>query len=282
MISILQEQLFRLKKSKLFWVMLILCAAAPLLSLLLTLFIAAVVGGFAGDVSGETVTAIDILRELNVIAGEQSMLTEFAQLLSDFSLFALITSSVVLSKEFTDGTMRNVILANKSRRQMYFAYLCVALLIGVTYMLATFAAIMLICAPICGFGSLSAGEATSACFCSLALGLLATVFVQSCVCMFLFTVRKQWATVLFPLLICMFAPGIIEIIVSAIDITSLIKDGSILPETIKSWIPLVNANLYNSASIDGALVGKIALYYSLFSAVFITSGYFTFEKVDLK
>lgn len=45
---------------------------------------------------------------------------------------------------------------------------------------------------------------------------------------------------------------------------------------------LYNATIYDAGAIDGALVGKIALYYLLFTAVFTVSGYFSFEKADLK
>jgi len=277
MISILQTELFRLRKSKIFWIMLGLCVALPLLSLALTLSTAGIIDGIIENTPGAG-SLIDLLREMDLT---NFALSDFSTLLNDAAFMALICTSVVLSKEFTDGTMRNVILANKSRRQTYFSYLITAVAVGTLYMLTYFAVIMVVYAPIYGFGSSTAGEAASACFCSLALGLISLIFVETCMCMFLFGVRKQWATILFPILICIFAPAITTTIVTVIN-AIMSATGSIVSDAVISWIPFVNASLYNAAKIDGGLVGKIALYYLLFSALFVVCGYFTFEKTDLK
>lgn len=45
---------------------------------------------------------------------------------------------------------------------------------------------------------------------------------------------------------------------------------------------MADVMIYDAGKIDGGLIGKIALYYLLFSGIFVVSGYFTFEKADLK
>ncbi|MCM1533236.1 MAG: ABC transporter permease [Corallococcus sp.] len=270
MISILRVELFRLKKSGLFWTMLGLCFAFPLLGFLSTI-------AFIGNV-GEGVTVIDILKNAAVT---ESYLSSLTDILSNASLFSLITVSIFLSKEFADGTVRNVILANKSRAQLYFSYYIIALFVGITYLLAQFIPVALIIAPVCGIGAMSAGEVVTSCLCSFALGLFAVLFTQSCVCMFLFGVRKQWAAWLLPLLVCAFGPAIFETIV-AIRELAMAFNGVELSYAVKSWIPFVNANLFQPNAIDGGLILKIILYYGVFSAIFVASGYFTFEKADLK
>ncbi|MCM1360209.1 MAG: ABC transporter permease [Corallococcus sp.] len=277
MISILSAELYRLKKSKIFWILLGLCVALPLISLVITLALVGIIETIFDDTLGMGAIG-ELLRAMDMT---NLALTDLSALLNDAALLALICSGVVLSKEFTDSTMRNVILANKSRRQMYFAYLLTAIIIGASYMMTYFATILIIYAPIYGFGDITAGQAASACFCSLALGLLTIAFAESCVVMFLFSIKKQWATILFPMLICMFAPGIVESIVSLVQIVMMFQN-QVLDEAVISWLPFANVQLYNSSSIDGGLVGKIALYYILFTAVFIVSGYYTFEKKDLK
>lgn len=279
MINILNTELFRLKKSKLFWALLICCAALPILSLLLTLGLTGLIESILESIDGtENMDILQLLKEMDLT---NLALQEFSSLLNNPSLLALICTGVVLSKEFTDGTVRNVILANKSRKQLYFAYWIISMIVGVTYLLASFAVILILYAPIYGFGQSTAGEAASAVFCSLALGLLTVAFAESCVCMFLFTVRKQWATVLLPLLVCAIAPSIINTVVTII-IAVMGLNGQTVSQVALSWIPLVNAQLYNPAQIDGGLVGKIAMYYALITGGFIALGYFGFEKADLK
>lgn len=277
MISILRVELFRLVKSKLFWIMLGVCFALPLLS---SLFVVGFIGIF-DNIANDMPEFADLSYMLHSIGMASSTLAELASIASNVSLLSLISASVILSKEFTDGTVRNAILANKNRAQLYFAYLIISLMIGTAYTIAFFAATLIFVAPIFGFEGLSAGDAAAACFSSLALGLFAVLFVQTCVTMFLFAVRKQWATVLFPILICRFVPSIFTGIVTMLTLGEAIQ-GGVLSETVTSWMPFVNASYFNPAAIDGGLIGKIIMYYAVFSSVFVVSGYFTFKKADLK
>lgn len=270
MLDIIKVELYRLKKSVLFWVMFGISAAIPLLNVLLTLAITAAAGSIEGG-----------LLQMMGLDVTSSLLQQMTQVTSDAMLLALITAGVVLSREFVDGTMRNVVLANKTRAELYFSYLITALFVAVTYMSAFFVTSLLFGATIFGFGSLSAGEAISACLCSFALGLLAAAFVQSCVCMFLFGVRKQWATILFPILICIFAPSLVQSIIQIISMVAAIQGNVVSTEALR-WIPFVNMMEYNPANIDGVIVGMNVLYMCVFTAVFVVSGYYTFKKADLK
>lgn len=270
MIDIIKVELFRIKKSKLFWVMFGLTVASPLLSVFLYLVVAESVSG-GGSIGV-------ILRNSGLTV---SLIGDMAGIMSDSALWALIASGVILSKEFVDGTMRNVLLANKSRAQLYFGYLLTSLIISVTYLMAHFITTLLIAAPIFGFGTLSSAEALSACLCSFALGLFASMFVQSCMCMFTFGMRKQWAAVIMPLIVCLFGPSIIQGIANVIIMIKSLNGLSVSMEAAR-WIPFAVESLYNAAEIDGVVAGMDVLYLSVFTAVFVVSGYFTFKKADLK
>ena len=154
MINILRTEFFRLKKSKLFWIFFGICCGLPLLSALLNLAMAGIIESITE--LPEMSDLAELLRSLNVTT---TTLSELSSLMSDAALFSLICSSVFLSKEYTDGTKRNVLLANKSRKEMFFSYLIVAIVIGVSYLTAFFAATMLFVATLFGFGDLSAGAA---------------------------------------------------------------------------------------------------------------------------
>ena len=276
MINVLRLEFFRLKKSKLFWILLGVTALLPVISALATTLRLSVIDAITSSGS-EMSGALEQFRS----AVTTSIMSSLGMIGYGATLLPLITASVVLSKEFADGTMRNAILANKKRSELYFAYVTVAFTVGAAYMSAFMMTSLIIIAPIYGFGDLTAGQIVSAIFCSLALGLLSIAFAQSCVCMFLFAVRKQWATILFPILITLLVPDIMQTAIILIT-TILGFQGDTLSYTAMSWIPFYNASLFNAGAIDGALVGKIALYDLLFTAVFTVSGYFTFEKADLK
>ena len=58
--------------------------------------------------------------------------------------------------------------------------------------------------------------------------------------------------------------------------------GKVMQTGALRWIPFINMSQYNPANIDGVIVGMNILYMSVFTAVFVVSGYFTFKKADLK
>ena len=269
MIDIIKVELFRLVKSKAFWIMLGIAAACPILLILINAF--AVIGyGVDGNI-------ISLLRG----AGITNILLQYTTTISnDVVLLAVISSAVILSREFSDGTMRNVVLANKSRTALYFAYLIVAMLIAIAYLAAFYAVLLIIVAPIFGFNA-SAGKAATAVFSSFGLGIIALLFMESAVCMFLFGTRKQWATILFPLLIWFLVPTTIAQILEIVT-SSLAEKGETLSLAAQRWIPFVNMEFSSPINIDGAIAGINVMYLSIFTAVFTVSGYYTFKKADLK
>ena len=269
--DIMKLELFQLKKSKLFWIMLALSFALPIFSMLLVLMFLA---------------AFNItLGPLNALFESIPLITIFLQSMAEISsisgILALITMGVVLGKEFSGGTVRNIITANKSRRALFFSYFFVSLIVGVSYFLCHFMAIMLVGAPIFGFSILTAKQSLVAVFSSLGIGMLALIFTQSCVCMFLFCVRKQWAAIVLPLLIVVLVPSVFTLIVNMYS-NVLLAGGMTTSYHSLYWVPFANLSLFFPASADGELIGAIVMYYVIFITVFIVSGYFTFKKADLK
>lgn len=271
MIDIIKVELYRLKKSKIFWILLGLSAACPLLQTLLSVLAYLLAFGTEGNV-------LEMLRG----AGITKLLLQDATIISnDVTLLTVIATAVVLSKEFADGTARNVILANKSRTEMYFAYMITSLFVAITYLAAFFAVTLVVIAPVFGFGGASAGKVAVACFSMFGLGLLASIFMITCVCMFLFGVRKQWATILFPLLIWFLVPTVFSTVVNLISM-SLLESGQTLPLALQRWIPFVNMQFCDPLNIDGAIAGINVMYLTIFSGAFTATGYYTFKNADLK
>ncbi len=268
--GILQLQLFRLKKSTLFWVFLGLCAVLPVFSVLLIFGLDAIMGAI-GDVS---------LVE-NMGNSLYTSMTQFSSYSTNSALFAMICSSIVLSKEFSQGTVRNTILANKSRTQVFFAYSITALLIGTSYFVVNFVMEFAMLAPVMGFGTLPAGQATSVILCSFAMGLGATLFTQSLVCMFLFCTRKQAATIAWPLVISLVGVGIVASIIEEI-LFAVEMGGKVVSQTVLDCLPFYNLYMTAGTIPSGLAMGMVILYDVVFAALFFGLGYLSIRKADLK
>ncbi len=268
--GILQLQLFRLKKSTLFWVFLGLCAVLPVFNLLLILGLDALMDAI-GDVS----------LVANMGDSLYASMTSFASYSSNAALFAMICSSILLSREFSQGTVRNAILANKSRTQVFLSYSITALLIGASYFVTNFVFEFAMLAPVMGFGTLPAGEATSVILCSFAMGLGATLFTQSLVCIFLFGTRKQAATIAWPLVISLVGVGIVASIIEEI-LFAMEMSGKSVSQTVLDCLPFYNLYMIVGTIPNGLAMGMVILYDVVFSALFFGLGYISIKRASLK
>lgn len=155
------------------------------------------------------------------------------------------------------------------------------MIIAVSYYLTEFVLRLALYGAMLGFGAETAATSATNIFTYFALGLCSILFVQTCVCMFLFTTRKQSLTIVLPLLICLLAPsiltGIIELIINAATYAGNAPSAKAL-----ECIPFYNLSVLNPSQPSGLNVGMIALYDILFAGVFFVSGFFLFQKADLK
>lgn len=271
MIHILKTEMFRLKKSGLFWAMLGVVATMPLVSVLLNVLLFNFVSLDASNMSVQY-DVWELMRTSNITIETLSALPS----LTGDSLFALICTSVFLSKEFGGGTFRNMLLANRSRRDVYISFLLIAVTIGAAYLGASFVSTLLFNALVFGFGTIGAAKVVTACVLSLTLGLISVIFLQSMMCMFMFGTRKLAVALACPLVFCIFAPAMLYSFVETF------AQFGIVTEADMSWVPLYNLNMLDFTAIDGALIGKILLYLVPLTALFISLGWITFRKADLK
>ena len=271
MISILQTEFFRLKKSKLFWSLLAVTAALPLVSALLNLGLFMLAENVY-QADGLEIDIWEMLHSSDMLGAGLSSLTS---MMGD-SFIALICSSIFLSKEFSGGTFRNMILANKSRRELYLSFLTIAIVIGAAFLGVSFVSTFVFWSAIFGFGGLSATTVITACILSLAMGLVSTIFVQTMMCMFMFGTRKLAVALVCPLVIAIIAPSIFF---SFIDTLTAFE---VLDAAGLSWIPLYNTGLLSVTDVDGALIGKILMYNVPLSVFFGFMGWVRFRQADLK
>ena len=276
MFNVLGAQLYRLKKSKLFWALFIVTAVLPILGMILMTGLMSILSDlFAEDGS--------ILALIQMEGGELTLssLGNMVSLSSDAALFSILCSSIFLSGEFSGGAIRNMVLANKSRTQIFLSFFSISLIIGFSYFGVSYLSTLACYGIIIGFEGVTAAQAVSGCFVSLFLGLLTIILAQSCVCLLLFGTRRTGATVAIPLLLLLFAPSIITTIV---DIVVSLK--AVVGQTVSSaslgWIPLYNMGMFNASHLDGGLIGKIILYNVPLAALLATLSWLSIKKCDLK
>ncbi len=274
MSNILAVEFYRLKKSKLFWILLGVTAALPLLAGLFELAVIELMDDLFEMMASEAWVIAD---QMNLTT---QALSSFGQLLPDFELFALIFTSIFLCREFSFGTFRNALAANRSRMELYVSYLLIALTVGFAYMGAEMLTTVIFYGASFGFVGLSAAQSVAAVALAFAMGTVVMIFAQSLLCMLLFCTRKLAPTLACSLLICLFAPAIAEFIVTFLQIFSAAQSTQAPPDM--SWVPLYNASLLDVGNPDGALVGKILLYYLPLEALFGVLGWVAFRKADLK
>lgn len=275
MLNVLQTQLFRLKKSKLFWGLFITCAVLPILGMALLTALMGILSEFVEDTS--------ILALLQMEGGEMTLMSlgGIINLSSDATLFSIICSSIFLSGEFSGGSIRNMVLANKSRTQIFGSFLSLSLIIGYSYFGVSYVSTLACYGLVIGFKGVTVAQALSGCFVTLFLGMITVALAQSCVCLFLFGTRRTGATVAFSILTIAFAPAIITSIVEVVvNLKAVI--GQTVSTAALGWIPLYNMSMFNASAIDGGLLGKITLYNIPLAALLATLSWVSINKCDLK
>lgn len=268
MSSILYSQLFRLRKFNTFWVMLIIIATLPIFNVVLSL-----VGVYIFSVLVQgTLDPVQTYEGLTVaIMGDNVGLSTLPTLLS------LICTAIFLAREFGNGTIRNAIIANKTRKEIYLSYTIIGLIIGGTFQLANYFSYLVSYSVCCGFGKMKVFDVLGGCFSSLLLCLCCTVFIQTCTTMFLFVGRKQSTALTFPILVMVFVEGVVGMIVSIVS-AFLNEDQT----GWYQWVPLFNIEMFDATAVDPLLVCTIAVELLALSVLFVFIGWTKFRKADLK
>lgn len=275
MISILKTELFRLKKSVSFWVCFGLCAGTPLLTLLTNLSVASLEHSIDPTIS--------VWQALHTETGVLSQTIEMIYYSSDWSILAIICTATVLSIEFSYGTIRNIILANKKRSDIFLAFWLTALIICGTYFITELVAKLLFLGTTSGFGTAETGVTITALLCHFTMGITSMLCVSTMICMIAFVTKKTSLAVVFPLLLCLVAPSIILLIEQLILMIISANTPTLeISEYVYECLPVYNLNTLSETNSSGLNVAMVIIYNLLFSALFFLIGMSSFKKADLK
>ena len=264
MINVLNTLLFRIKKSKLLFVLLAFVVVLSAVESALYLGLL--------NYSGEEAEMVGQLVGGDIFSLSMSSLVRVE---SYAPMFTAIFVALFLGTDFSEGTIRNAVLSNKKRWQIYLAYVIVALGVGVLFVLAQAVASIVGIAATDGFADYSATEVLTGTFASVGLGILSSwVMAMGALCMLVATKKKALSLIL-PLASVIALSTVLEIVVLWASL-----QGSYIG--YMEWIPFVQLMFYSPVSVDGALIGKILLINGLLAVGEGVLGNFVFAKAQLK
>ena len=272
--QLLNALVFKTNKSKYFWVLLVVSASLPVVgALIINLLLIGMewLMEFAG-------TPID-LSHLT-----QSALMNFSTSVtpaSDVTLLSVIFVALFVTQEFSDGTIRNMFVANKSRKQIFASTSIGCYVATCLFQLADFAMRIVVFGLMFGFGNLTAGQVVTSLLVCFVSSLFVSIFVSACACYVAFATRKTMQSVVVPMLVCFLLPELLSTLVQ-IGVQTMPALGNVLSYEVLMWIPFGNSYLFDPTKPDFALVAILALYHTLFGTILFVLGYRKFAKADLK
>ena len=274
--KLLRADLFRMFKSKMTLVLLILCAALPLLSALLMAGLRALAG-----LAGETLTEIGILSANTQIGGAYSLST-------NVGLAIPVLAGTLVCTDFTNGTLRNKVVAGHERWKIYFSHLVVSMIFSVgfvtIYVLFTTGFSLLFLPYKSGFSSNDLRE-----FLFWAVtGTMGFVYISTVSTFFAMTTRSMAPTILFTIL-TVFALTILTSSVSVTDYGKVRHLVYFIPTfsgrffTLSNSIEILIGQFLNGVSDSRELIfAEGILSFLTFGVANTALGVILFCKRDLK
>lgn len=267
--SIVKMELFRLQKSKSFWICFGLCVGLPILGFAGMLFLLAI---------SNSVPLATLLRQLNVEGGAFMSLAEFVNYATDCNILAIICTATLLGREFRQGTIRNMVVANKSRDSIFLAFWCISLIVGTLFCLVSLVLVTVLYGAVIGFAELPSTTVFTNMLFYITMALTSTLFVQTLTCTFVVAGKKTSMAITLPILIIIFAPSVVSTVVTAV-LAALVEDAATITNALQ-YLPFANWT-FDVAHVSGANVGMIVLYNLLFTAICFVAGFFPFRKSAL-
>lgn len=276
MSNIVSAELFRLFKTKWFKKLMIAFSIVAAAIVAIAFAVIAFVIGLYGAGSEEMVW------QGYAPTASLLLLRNFGSTGTICTVFTLIAVAVFTCKELSERTVSYALVAGKSRAQIFFAYLLVGGIIGAIFFTinALFTGIGVF--VMCGLGQVAAADVISAYVTSFVIGLFATAYCVCCVVMFAFATQSQGATIMLPLVLCMFVPSGIGTIVTIAQSIATVNGYMLSAETL-SWIPFYNEQIFEPFAPNcWTEMLKVILYSAVLAGGFVGLGYVAAKKAEIK
>ncbi|MEG2014256.1 MAG: hypothetical protein RR086_00850 [Clostridia bacterium] len=180
--------------------------------------------------------------------------------------------------DFSDGTIRNKILAGKERAQIYLSNTIVSITLFFVMGLSSLVIYLTLGNLLMGFNG-SFGEVLSEITATMGLQLVISLFWISLVIMVSMLTRKASTTLIVVLLIEFLLPGILSFLLS---IVSLGGTSNWASEVLNNWIPFGQSSSLMLWPIQNSLAYKVLLVNIPLIGIFNVWGFVAFNKADIK
>lgn len=271
---LLKADLYRMCKSRLTMIALILASAFPVVVVLLYVGIRAM-AGLEPDMIGS-----ELLFNANTVIGSCYSLT------NNIGMIVPAFAGVLVCADYTNGTLRNKVIAGNRRTEIYLSHLIVSILFSVAiitiYTVLT-TALSLLLLP---FSRDPSGNLFSEVFRFAAYGTMTFVFIATVSTLFAMTFRSIAPTIIFTIV-----PAILLLTANSV---LLMIDYSAYKYLVY-FIPTFGANFFNlnSAGLFDLMGGGVSgsdtlifaegmLSYLFFGALNTVLGILIFNKRDVK
>lgn len=264
MISVISSLLYRLFRSVYFYVCLAIAVFAPLLqagTIKLLLI-------FAQSLPGAETVAL-AADPLTLLAAETNVTSTMATLV-------VIAVGLLIGSDFSQGLVRNAIIANKKRTEIYGAYMISMVILILIYCTAGMLSASVLYISILGnIYEYSAGYYIGSAFAFYGLQLLSMTLIGT-MTVFLCVGFKRVST---PLILGLLIVNVgLPLILAGSQLTVIFGTGQYEALT---WIPIFNLSMLTS-TMDGALMAKCVVGLLIPIAALTVGMPFYFKKTDIR
>ena len=261
MSKVLSALFFRIKKQTIFWILLALLVGLTLLDFY------------------TYKAVIDSYQNLGVSAyiGELYSVAIFpiASATSYSVILSVIFVVLFFGADFSDGFIRNVVMSNKGRGQIFFSYFIITALVSLVFV-ATQTLVAVLCLALAnGFKDVMLAEASTGIFSALAIGFVSCLGMSTLTLFSLMLFRKKTPTLIISLIVVIVLSPIVQVFVALLEFVSEVSFDY-------EWIPFIQQTLFDPLHRNVELLAKIICVNTVLSAAFTVGGYFVFKHSQLK
>lgn len=269
MINIINSQLYKIFKSKMLYVLIALSCALPLTGVLFMGSLTELTfNGVAIDVGYD---ALSMLRNISIVG-------------SDTNMLVIIAIAIMFAKEYSEGTIRNTIMAGNNRANIFGASAISATIMMLIIAIPAFLVTCFGYGIVFGFASSSMATAdiVANIFASLIVFLIANMLCVAITLLFVHVTQKVSGSIVFPLLLVILITGI-----GTTALSVLVMLGELTLDSM-SWIPLaqfmVYAGTFNYGTyvLDWTIVAQIGIVSLPLTALLLGGTYLRLRTSNIK
>ncbi len=260
MIKLLKADFFRIKKSKLTLIILIIAVVLPLLTSLMYLGINSLPGLEENPLG-------NIFVGKTIIGGSYSIS-------NNFGLVLVIFSAIFVGMDLSNGTLRNKIIAGNDRVKIYFSHLITSTIFNTVLISIYTLCTTLFTLLFFDYGVKLDSKETLAIVYFVLTGTLTFIFIASVSTFFALVTKSQTATILFTILVCIVFSIITTVL--QVSLTDDFKNIAYFIPTFTNTLFVYGINMTTKMFIEGILS------YLIFGGLITFLGVYLFKEQDLK